>query len=196
MELLWSNAAATLRLFSSKAKSNTKKYLQRQMKDEFAAKAREHSYRARSAFKLIEMDDRFEILKPGMTVVDVGCAPGSWSQVVVERCELNIKNASGYLIGADLQHVAPIPGAEVLSTSDITSVKVQETIAKKLNGRPVNVVLSDMAPNPTGDSATDHLRLVNLCRTVFHLFASPHEAFKAEELTSRRTPLFELTADG
>nr|CDJ84974.1 Ribosomal RNA methyltransferase RrmJ FtsJ and Protein Transporter domain containing protein [Haemonchus contortus] len=129
------------------------------MRDEFAAKAREHSYRARSAFKLIEMDDRFNILRPGITVLDVGCAPGSWSQVVVERCELNKKNSSGYLLGLDLQLVLPIPGADILSSSDITSPAVQKIIATKLNGRNVDVVLSDMAPNPSGDNATDHLRL-------------------------------------
>ncbi|KAK6043653.1 ribosomal RNA large subunit methyltransferase J, partial [Cooperia oncophora] len=183
------------RFLSSKAKSNTKKYLQRQMKDEFAAKAREHSYRARSAFKLIEMDDRFNILRPGMTVLDVGCAPGSWCQVVVERCELNTKTSEGYLLGVDLQLVSPIPGADIMSSSDITSPSVQRTIAKKLNGRQVDVVLSDMAPNPTGDNATDHLRLVNLCRTVFHLFAPPQET-SPESAQPRTSALFELSSEG
>ncbi|VDM84127.1 unnamed protein product, partial [Strongylus vulgaris] len=103
MNKLWLPTASNHRLFASKAKANTTKYLRRQMTDEFAVKAREHSYRARSAFKLIEIDDRFQILKPGMTIVDVGCAPGSWSQVVVERCKLNEKPTTGYLLGVDLQ---------------------------------------------------------------------------------------------
>ncbi|ETN69265.1 ribosomal RNA large subunit methyltransferase J [Necator americanus] len=138
------------RYFASKAKSNTVKYLRRQMKDEFAVKAREHSYRARSAFKLIEIDDRFEMLKPGMTVLDVGCAPGSWCQVVVERCCLDERTSTGYLLGVDLQVVSPIPGADILSMSDITTSTTQQLISKKLNGRPVDVVLSDMAPSPSG----------------------------------------------
>ncbi|KHJ86656.1 ribosomal RNA large subunit methyltransferase J, partial [Oesophagostomum dentatum] len=138
------------RFFASKAKATTMKYLRRQMTDEFAIKAREHSYRARSAFKLIEIDDRFELLKPGMTVLDVGCAPGSWCQVVVERCNLTEKNSSGYLLGVDLQVVSALPGADIISMSDITSPATQELISQKLTGRTVDVVLSDMAPNPTG----------------------------------------------
>ncbi|XGW17147.1 hypothetical protein V3C99_002057 [Haemonchus contortus] len=192
---LWMPTIFVMRSFSSKAKSNTKKYVQRQMRDEFAAKAREHSYRARSAFKLIEMDDRFNVLRPGITVLDVGCAPGSWSQVVVERCELNKKNSSGYLLGLDLQLVLPIPGADILSSSDITSPAVQKIIATKLNGRNVDVVLSDMAPNPSGDNATDHLRLVNLCRTVFHLFA-PSQRTPTDGYQAPSEPLFNISSDG
>ncbi|KAL6727866.1 hypothetical protein Aduo_009705 [Ancylostoma duodenale] len=181
-------ATSTCRFFASKAKANTMKYLRRQATDEFAAKAREHSYRARSAFKLIEIDDRFEVLKPGMTVLDVGCAPGSWSQVVVERCGLKEKTSTGYLIGVDLQVVVPIPGADIISMSDITAKETQKLISEKLNGRTVDVVLSDMAPNPSGDSATDHLRLTNLCRTVFHLFVPPPECSDP--------PLFTLSPNG
>ncbi|EYC28398.1 hypothetical protein Y032_0007g3205 [Ancylostoma ceylanicum] len=181
-------ATSTCRFFASKAKANTMKYLRRQATDEFAAKAREHSYRARSAFKLIEIDDRFEVLKPGMTVLDVGCAPGSWCQVVVERCGLKAKTSTGYLLGVDLQVVPPIPGADIISMSDITAKETQKLISQKLNGRIVDVVLSDMAPNPSGDPATDHLRLTNLCRAVFHLFAPP--------LESSDPPLFRLSPDG
>uniref|UniRef100_A0A0K0CTD5 FtsJ domain-containing protein n=1 Tax=Angiostrongylus cantonensis TaxID=6313 RepID=A0A0K0CTD5_ANGCA len=144
------SSAHTLRHFCSKSKSNTMKYLRRQMTDEFSVKAREHSYRC----------------SLGITVLDVGCAPGSWSQVVVERCQLNTKTAPGYLLGIDVQVVSPIPGADILSMSDITSPKTHELIAKKLGGRFVDVVLSDMAPSPTGDNATDHLRLTELCRTL------------------------------
>ncbi|VDL73706.1 unnamed protein product [Nippostrongylus brasiliensis] len=185
---LWASARMCLRNFSSKAKSNTKKYLHRQMNDEFAVKAREHSYRARSAFKLIEMDERFGILRPGLVVLDVGCAPGSWSQVVVERCELDKKGATGYLLGL----LSPIRGADFLQMSDVTSPAVQAVIAKKLHGRTVDLVLSDMAPNPSGDPATDHLRLVNLCRTVFHLFAPPLTG----DLREIKSPVFQLSSSG
>ncbi|CAD6197422.1 unnamed protein product [Caenorhabditis auriculariae] len=169
---------AGLRNFSTK-KGNVKKYLQRQYKDEFAVRAREHNYRARSAFKLMEIDDRFQILRPGLVVLDVGCAPGSWLQVVSERCLLNSPaEKEGYLLGIDLQLVLPVPGADILSFCDVTSVSTQKKLQAKLRGRLVDVVLSDMAPNPTGDSGTDHLRLVNLNRTVFHLFNSSENVFQ------------------
>ncbi|VDM52959.1 unnamed protein product [Angiostrongylus costaricensis] len=170
----------TLRHFSSKTRSSTMKYLRRQMTDEFSVKAREHSYRC----------------SLGITVLDVGCAPGSWSQVVVERCQLNTKTTPGYLLGIDVQVVSPIPGADILSMSDITSPKTQELIVKKLDGRFVDVVLSDMAPSPTGDNATDHLRLTELCRTIFRLFAPQTEIYTANDASINRSPLFQLSNNG
>ncbi|CAI2348696.1 unnamed protein product [Caenorhabditis sp. 36 PRJEB53466] len=153
------------RTFSTKKpKGNTQKYIQRQATDEFAAKAREHNFRARSAFKLLEIEDKFKFLKPDSTVIDVGCAPGSWLQVVVGKCP------NGYALGVDLQNVLPLRGADILSLSDVTCWEVQNNIRRKLENRKVDVVLSDMAPNPTGDNATDHVRLIELCRTVFRLF--------------------------
>ncbi|KJH50492.1 ribosomal RNA large subunit methyltransferase J [Dictyocaulus viviparus] len=132
----------------------------------------------------------------GITVLDIGCAPGSWSQVVVERCGLNNRSTSGYLLSIDLQPVSPIPGADILSLSDITSPKTQELIAKKLNGRMVDVVLSDMCPNPTGDNATDHLRLTELCRAVFHLFARKYATSASDDIITKKPPLFRLSSDG
>ncbi|EGT45546.1 hypothetical protein CAEBREN_04616 [Caenorhabditis brenneri] len=153
------------RFSTKKAKGNLNRYIQRQSTDEFTVRAREHNFRARSAFKLMEIDEKFKFLKPESTVIDIGCAPGSWLQVVVDRCP------NGYVMGVDLQNVLPIRGADILSLSDITSPEVQSKIREKLAKRgSVDVVLSDMAPNPTGDNATDHLRLIELCRTVFRLF--------------------------
>ncbi|KAF1760166.1 hypothetical protein GCK72_008412 [Caenorhabditis remanei] len=113
----------------------------------------------------MEIDEKFKFLKPESTVIDIGCAPGSWIQVVVEKCP------NGYVLGVDLQNVLPIRGAEILSQSDVTSPEVHLKIREKLKNRELDVVLSDMAPNPTGDNATDHLRLIELCRTVFRLFS-------------------------
>lgn len=163
-----------------KAKGNLNRYIQRQSNDEFAVRAREHNYRARSAFKLMEMDEKFKFLKPEINVLDVGCAPGSWLQVVVERCP------RGYALGVDLQNVLPIRGADILSQSDVTSSEVQSRIRERLLNRPVDVVLSDMAPNPTGDNATDHLRLLELCRTVFRLFSDS----EGEKIELRKNGVF------
>uniref|UniRef100_A0A1I7V537 rRNA methyltransferase 2, mitochondrial n=1 Tax=Caenorhabditis tropicalis TaxID=1561998 RepID=A0A1I7V537_9PELO len=161
--------------FSTKrAKGNLNRYIQRQSTDEFAVKAREHNYRARSAFKLMEIDEKFKFLKPESTVIDIGCAPGSWLQVVVDKCP------NGEVLGVDLQNVLPIRGATIFSLSDITSLEVQQKIREHLVNRSVDVVLSDMAPNPTGDNATDHLRLIELCRTVFLLF-TVENAFKVNK---------------
>ncbi|CAI5444953.1 unnamed protein product [Caenorhabditis angaria] len=146
-------------------KKSTGKYLTRQANDEFSVKAREHNYRARSAFKLLEIDEKFKFLRKDSTIIDIGCAPGSWLQVCTQ------KSTNGYILGVDLQNVLPIPGAEILSLSDVTNLEVQRRIREKLQNRKVDVVLSDMAPNPTGDNATDHLRLIELCRTVFRLFS-------------------------
>lgn len=161
------------RFSTKKAKGNLNRYIQRQSTDEFTVKAREHNFRARSAFKLMEIDEKFKFLKPESTVIDIGCAPGSWLQVVVDRCP------NGYAMGVDLQNVLPIRGADILPLSDITSSEVQLKIREKLANRgSVDVVLSDMAPNPTGDNATDHLRLIELCRTVFRLFTQENAAFE------------------
>lgn len=160
----------SVRMFSTKkSQGNLHKYIQRQSTDEFAVKAREHNYRARSAFKLIEINEKFKFLKPESTVIDIGCAPGSWLQVVVQKCP------NGYASGVDLQNVLPIRGADILSLSDITDPAVKLKIREKLAHRQVDVVLSDMAPNPTGDNATDHLRLIELCRSVFRLFSVENE---------------------
>lgn len=163
LKLVWHD---TRRRFSTKkaTKGNLSRYIQRQSSDEFTQKAREHNYRARSAFKLMEIDEKFKFLKPDSTVIDIGCAPGSWLQYCVEKCP------NGKILGVDLQNVLPIRGAAILSLSDITNPEVQQKIRNHLSKCHVDVVLSDMAPNPTGDNQTDHLRLINLCRTVFGLF--------------------------
>ncbi|GMS88469.1 hypothetical protein PENTCL1PPCAC_10644, partial [Pristionchus entomophagus] len=151
------------RRLASKAARTTAKYLKRQAEDPYCVAAREHNYRARSAFKLREIDDKHKLIRPGCTVVDVGAAPGSWSQVAVERSE------GGLVVGIDLQAMLPLPGATLLSSMDIREKKTHEAMREALKGRSVDVVLSDMAPSPTGDKSTDHIRLISLCRMVLSL---------------------------
>ncbi|GMR41599.1 hypothetical protein PMAYCL1PPCAC_11794 [Pristionchus mayeri] len=148
---------------ASKSARTTAKYLKRQTEDPYCAAAREHNYRARSAFKLREIDDKHKLIRPGSTVVDVGAAPGSWSQVAVERSE------GGRVVGVDLQAMLPLQGATLLSLMDIREKKTHEAMRGALEGRSVDVLLSDMAPSPTGDKATDHIRLISLCRMVLQL---------------------------
>ena len=128
-------------------------WLERQLNDPFAARARAHGYRSRAAYKLSEIDDRFHLLKPGARVIDLGMAPGGWTQVALERGVTAIA-------GVDLLPVAPLPPAQVLQMDFTDPAAGAKLIA--LLGGPPDVVLSDMAPNTVGHRKTDHLRIVGL----------------------------------
>jgi 23S rRNA (uridine2552-2'-O)-methyltransferase len=128
-------------------------WLERQINDPFAAKARAHGYRSRAAYKLTEIDDRFHLLRPGMRVVDLGLAPGGWTQVALERGVTNIA-------GVDLLPVDALPPAHILQM-DFTDPACGPALIELLGGAP-DVVLSDMAPNTVGHRQTDHLRIVGL----------------------------------
>uniref|UniRef100_A0A0K0EYD4 rRNA methyltransferase 2, mitochondrial n=1 Tax=Strongyloides venezuelensis TaxID=75913 RepID=A0A0K0EYD4_STRVS len=158
--------------------NETKKYLQRQFNDEFTRKAREHNYRARSVFKLMEMDQKYKLFNVGNVVVDVGCAPGSWSQYIVEKVNLN--SNEGFVLGVDLKPMIPLKGATFLGQSDITKESTHIEIKKLINNRKVNAIVSDMAPNPCGDKRTDQIRLVNLCKELVFLFTK-YEAISLDK---------------
>jgi 23S rRNA (uridine2552-2'-O)-methyltransferase len=128
-------------------------WLERQINDPFAAKARAHGYRSRAAYKLTELDDRFRLLKPGMRVVDLGLAPGGWTQVAIER-------GITRLVGVDLLPVDPLPPAQILQM-DFADPECGPELIRRLGGAP-DLVLSDMAPNTVGHRETDHLRIVGL----------------------------------
>lgn len=128
-------------------------WLNRQINDPFAAKARAHGYRSRAAYKLTELDDRFHLLKPGARVLDLGLAPGGWTQVAIER-------GVTHIVGVDLLPVDPLPPAHILQM-DFTDPECGPRLIELLGGPP-DVVLSDMAPNTVGHRQTDHLRIVGL----------------------------------
>ena len=128
-------------------------WLARQINDPFAAKARAHGYRSRAAYKLIEIDDRFKLLRPGYRVLDLGLAPGGWTQVAVER-------GVTHIVGVDLLEVDPIPPAHILQM-DFTDPECGPKLIELLGGPP-DLVMSDMAPNTVGHRQTDHLRIVGL----------------------------------
>ncbi|RAK61316.1 rRNA methyltransferase [Phenylobacterium hankyongense] len=128
-------------------------WLERQINDPFAAQARAHGYRSRAAYKLTEIDDRFHLLRPGARVVDLGLAPGGWTQVALERGVTNIA-------GVDLLPVDPLPPAHILQM-DFTDPVCGPQLIELLGGAP-DLVMSDMAPNTVGHRQTDHLRIVGL----------------------------------
>ena len=140
-------------------KPSSTEWLARQLNDPFVAEARRLGYRSRAAFKLIQLDSRFHLLAPGRRVVDLGCAPGGWSQIAAQLV------GSGTVVGIDLLATDPIPGAFLL-TGDFRDPAAAELIRDALGG-PADLVLSDMAAPATGHAATDHLRIVALAEDAF-----------------------------
>jgi 23S rRNA (uridine2552-2'-O)-methyltransferase len=145
---------------AGRRKPSSAAWLSRQLNDPYVAEARRHGYRSRAAFKLIELDDRYRLLRAGARVVDLGCAPGGWTQVAVERV-----GASGRVVGIDIAETAPILGAAILRT-DIHDPSVPVAIMGELS-RLADVVLSDIAPSTTGHAPTDHLRIIALAEAAF-----------------------------
>lgn len=128
-------------------------WLERQINDPFVVEAKAKGYRSRAAFKLAEIDDRHHLFRRGARVIDLGCAPGGWLQIAIER-------GAGAVVGIDLLPVDPIPGAAIIE-ADFTAPDSGERLIERLGGAP-DVILSDMAPNTTGHRQTDHLRIVGL----------------------------------
>ena len=136
-------------------KPSSTQWLARQLNDPFVAEARRLGYRSRAAFKLIQLDTRFHLLAPGRWVVDLGCAPGGWTQVAAERV-----GVQGRVGGIDLLAADPVPGATLL-TGDFRDPAIAGSLREALGGL-ADLVLSDMAAPATGHAATDHLRIVAL----------------------------------
>lgn len=157
-------------------KPSSTEWLARQLNDPYVAEAHRLGYRSRAAFKLIQLDERFHLLAPGHRVVDLGCAPGGWTQVAVERV-----GQCGAVVGIDLNPTDPIPGATVLQ-GDFTDPATEAQIRAALGGA-ADLVLSDMAAPATGHAATDHLRIVALAEDAFAFaesILSPGGAFVAK----------------
>jgi 23S rRNA (uridine2552-2'-O)-methyltransferase len=146
---------------------SSRTWLHRQSKDPFVKEAISKGYRARSAFKLLEINQRFKLLLPGMRVIECGSAPGAWAQVAVELINakgLYHKNNAkqGLLIGCDLLNIDPIPGAILMSKADFTKTSTQSKLSELLEGNLADLVMSDMAPNATGVKEMDHDRIMTL----------------------------------
>jgi len=137
-------------------------WLARQLNDPYVLRAKRDGYRSRAAYKLIELDDRFRLLRPGGRVVDLGAAPGGWSQVAVARTKAPQK---GKVVAIDLLAVVPVPGTIPLEM-DFLAPEAPAALAAALAG-PADVVLSDMAAPATGHGATDHVRIVALAESAY-----------------------------
>jgi 23S rRNA (uridine2552-2'-O)-methyltransferase len=138
-------------------------WLQRQLNDPYVAEAKRLGYRSRAAFKLIELDDRFHLLKRGARVVDLGAAPGGWSQVAAART--GAEAGKGAIVALDILAMEPVPGVAILE-QDFLDPQAPDAIKAVLGG-PADLVLSDMAQPATGHAATDHLRIVALADAAY-----------------------------
>ncbi|OIO56542.1 MAG: 23S rRNA methyltransferase [Alphaproteobacteria bacterium CG_4_10_14_0_2_um_filter_63_37] len=144
----------------AKRSLSSDQWLRRQRNDPYVHKAHKEGYRGRAAFKLIEIDDKEHLLKGGAVVVDLGCAPGGWLQVATQRMK-----GQGRLIGVDLLPVEPVAGAAVLQ-GDFSAESTWQWLEQQLEGRKVDLLLSDMAPNTSGFPDADQMRLAGLIEEV------------------------------
>lgn len=146
--------AVAKRLKTAKDRTlSSQAWLERQINDPYVTAAKAQGYRSRAAFKLAEIDDRFHLLRKGSRIIDLGCAPGGWIQVALQR-------GAGTVVGVDLLAVDPLPPAQIIQ-ADFTDPGCGERLMELLGGAP-DVVLSDMAPNTVGHRQTDHLRIMGL----------------------------------
>ena len=139
-----------------------KRWLDRQLNDPYVARAKREGFRSRAAFKLIELDDKYRLLKPGMRVVDLGAAPGGWSQVAAKR--VGASEGRGRVVAIDLLAMPPIPGVDFLALDFLDPAAPGQL--KALLGGEADIVLSDMAANATGHRQTDHLKIMALAEAA------------------------------
>lgn len=142
----------------SQRSESSRQWLLRQLNDPYVAAAKDEGYRSRAAFKLLQLDEKFRFLKNGMRVVDLGAAPGGWSQIVARNL------GSGKLIALDLLPIKPIEGVSCLQM-DFLADDAPDKIKALLDG-PADLVLSDMAPSTTGHARTDHIRIMALAEAA------------------------------
>ncbi len=148
------------RVKSARGRSNSStRWLQRQLNDPYVKRAHDEGWRSRAAFKLIEIDDKQNLLKPGMRIVDLGCAPGGWLQVAAKRTGSTPDDP--HIVGIDYLEMEPVPGCIILH-KDFTEDDAPQMLIDALGGHKADLVLSDMAAPTTGHKATDHLRIIAL----------------------------------
>lgn len=148
-----------------KRMKSSQQWLTRQKADPYVEKAKIYNYRCRSAFKLLEMNEKTNILTPGLSVIDLGAAPGSWTQVAVQKTNADGGDPSkpkGRVLSIDKLQIFPIEGATIMSNMDFNTIEAHDRVVDILNGKKVDIVLSDMAPSATGVRELDKDRILGL----------------------------------
>lgn len=175
---------------------SSQKWLERQLNDPLVAKAKKAGYRSRAAFKILEIDDKFHLFKPGARVLDLGAAPGGWSQIAAQR--VKSQNGPGKVVGIDLLMIEPIAGVDFVQL-DFLDESAPDLLKSMLGGF-ADIVMSDMASNATGHKKTDHLRIMGLAETAAEFarqVLGPQGVFLAKVLQggSENTLLADLKRD-
>jgi 23S rRNA (uridine2552-2'-O)-methyltransferase len=143
-------------------KESSRRWLERHLNDPYVQRSKAEGYRSRAAYKLIEIDDRYKLLKPGQRVIDLGAAPGGWCQVAADRVKST--DTAPLVVGIDYLEVDPVPGT-VLLQMDFLDDAAPAKLMEAMGGAP-DVVISDMAAPTTGHKRTDHLRTMHLCEVA------------------------------
>lgn len=162
---------------AAKRSTSSARWLERQLNDPYVLASKRDGFRSRAAYKLLELDDKYRILKPGQRVIDLGAAPGGWSQVAADR--VKSLGGRGQVIAIDYLGVEPIPGVEILEL-DFTDVSAEPRLKSLLRDGSADVVLSDMAAPTVGHAKTDHLRIMGLAEAAAYFACdvlSPGGAF-------------------
>jgi 23S rRNA (uridine2552-2'-O)-methyltransferase len=165
---------------------SSRNWLLRQLNDPYVAKAQDQGYRARSAFKLIEINEKYRILQPGMTAIDLGAAPGGWTQVAAEKLKVGTPKGTtkgSQIVAVDLSEMAPLKDVTII-TADFTKESTVQAILENLTGG-VDVLLSDMAAPACGMTDVDHIRIMNLVEAAYEfacLVLKPGGTFVAKVL--------------
>jgi 23S rRNA (uridine2552-2'-O)-methyltransferase len=168
---------------AGKRSVSSARWLERQLNDPYVSEAKKQGYRSRAAFKLLQLDEKFHLLKPGGKVVDLGAAPGGWTQVAVDRV-----GQTGKVIGIDLLPTDAVPGAELIQM-DFMAEEAPDRLKAMLGGA-ADVVLSDMAASATGHAQTDHLKIMALAEAAYDFakdVLKPKGAFVAKVLQGGAT---------
>ena len=161
------DANLKVRVKSAKGrKLSSTRWLERQLNDPYVREANRLGYRSRAAFKILEIDDKFKIFKPGQCILDLGAAPGGWSQVVANI--VNSKSPSGQVLAIDILPIDALSGVKVMKL-DIFEENAISLIKEQMIKPSADVILSDMAPSTTGHKATDHLRIVALLESALDI---------------------------
>lgn len=154
---------------AKRRKTSSARWLERQLNDPYVAASKREGMRSRAAYKLKEIDDKYRFLAPGMRVIDLGAAPGGWSQVAAERVRSTEGGAGprGQVVAIDYLGVEPLPGVEIVML-DFTDPKAEDILKSMLRDGGADVVLSDMAAPTVGHTRTDHLRIMGLAEAAGH----------------------------
>ena len=160
-----SSRSSKQKINKNKRTESSRKWISRQLNDPYVSEAQKRGFRSRSAFKLLQINEKFNLLKSGMSIIDLGCAPGGWLQVMSE--EIN-KNSKGKIVGIDLLETDTLPDVKIL-VGDINDQEIIDQVKIFFKGQKVNGVVSDMAADTTGHKPTDHIRTTMLLENAIEI---------------------------